>query len=164
MTRSFLRLATFVSLALLLIALPPYTARSQVALTIVHKTDLKFGEYAANPNATGTVVMPPDADAPTTTGGLIPFGGTIKRGKFQLVGEPKAFVIVSLPSSITIRKGTSSNFMTIDNFTINLPNPIKLSNKGKKTIFIGGTLHVGANQKQGNYNDENTFTIFADYL
>ena len=146
------------------ILVAPTATWSQATLQIIEKRGLRFGEWAADEVGTGTVTIPPTSDTTTSSGGLISFGGNIKRARFQLIGEPKAFVIVTLPSSITIRKGTSSHVMTVDNFTMNLTNPVKLNNKGKKTINIGATLHVGAGQRQGNYNDDNTFTIFADYL
>ena len=91
------------------------------------------------------------------------FGGTVRRARFQIDGEPKTYVFVTLPSSITIRKGTSGNTMTVDSFTIDEPNPIYLGKNGRKTINIGATLRVGANQAPGNYNDDNQFTVFVDY-
>jgi len=131
--------------------------------TITQKRDFKFGSWAADPNATGTVVIPTGTDTTTTTGGLFSFGGTIRRARFQIVGDSKAYVFIVLPSSFTIRKGTSSNYMTVSNITMDRANPIRLSNAGKRTINLGGTLTIGANQTKGNYNDENTFTISAFY-
>lgn len=158
-TSRFVAAATFVFLLFW-----PSIDGQTAALTITRKAQMKFGEYAANPYASGTVVLSSSANTTTVTGGLLPFGGTIKRAKFLLEGDPKAFVIVTLPSSITTEKGTSGFTMTIDNFTMNLSNPVKLNNSGKKSIFIGATVHVGTAQKKGNYNDNNSFTVFADYL
>ena len=87
----------------------------------------------------------------------------MKRARFQIVGKKNTDVFITLPSSITIRKGSSGNVMTIDNFTMDKTNPIRLNNQGKRTINIGGTLHISVNQKKGNYNDDNIFTIYADY-
>ncbi len=115
---------------------------------IIQKRDMKFGEWASDINFSGTVVLSPGADTATGSGGAFSCGGTVKR---------------TLPSSITIRKGSSGNVMTIDNFTMDKTNPIRLNNQGKRTINIGGTLHISVNQKKGNYNDDNIFTIYADY-
>lgn len=139
------------------------TANAQAPLDVVQKRDIKFGKYAANPSATGTVVLSADADTVSTTGGLFSFGNTIRRARFQVTGEPKAYVFVLLPSSITIRKGTTSNTMTVSNFTMDKTNPIRLSNQGKRTINIGATLTVGAGQKKGNYNDDNSFNVSVFY-
>lgn len=136
---------------------------AQTPLELVQKRDIKFGKYAANPSATGTVVLSPNDDTVSTTGGLFSFGGTIRRARFQILGDPKAYVFVLLPSSITIRKGSTSNTMTVSNFTMDRTNPIRLNNQGKRTINIGATLTVGAGQTKGNYNDDNTFTVSVFY-
>ena len=130
---------------------------------IIQKRDMKFGEWASDINFSGTVVLSPDADTATGSGGAFSFGGTVKRARFQIVGKKNTDVFITLPSSITIRKGSSGNVMTIDNFTMDKTNPIRLNNQGKRTINIGGTLHISVNQKKGNYNDDNIFTVYADY-
>lgn len=142
----------------------PGTATTQVAITLVPKRDIKFGKFAADISGGGTVVLSPDADSVSYSGPITNFGGTVTRARFQIVGEPNAYVIISLPSSITIRKGTSNNYMTVDNFTMDQSNPVKLSGQGKKTINIGATLHITTDQNQGNYNDENLFTYNVEYL
>ncbi len=142
----------------------PETATTQVAITIVPKREMKFGQFAAAINGGGTVVLSPDADTVSYSGPITNFGGTVTRARFQIVGQANAYVIVSLPSSITIRKGTSNNYMTVDNFTMDQSNPVKLSGQGKKMINIGATLHITTDQKQGIYNDENSFTYIVEYL
>jgi hypothetical protein len=131
--------------------------------TIENRRDFKFGAWAANPNAQGTVVISPNADTATSTGGLISFGGNIKRARFRIEGDAKAYVFILLPSSFTIRKGATNNFMTVSNITMDRANPIRLSNNGVRTINLGATVTVGAGQTKGNYNDENEFTISAFY-
>ncbi len=133
------------------------------AQAIENKRDFKFGDWAADPNATGTVVIPSSADITTTTGGVFSFGGTIRRARFKITGTAKAYVFIVLPSSFTIRKGTTSNTMTVSNITMDRANPIRLNNSGARTINLGATLTIGADQKKGNYNDDNTFTVSAFY-
>lgn len=132
-------------------------------ITIDKKRDMKFGTFASDVSGSGTVVLNPNADQTTLTGPLFDFGGTVRRARFQIIGDAKAWVIVTLPSSITIRKGTSGNAMTVDTFTMDVTNPVRLNNSGKKTINIGATLRVTTNQTAGNYNDDNEFTIDVDY-
>ncbi|MEQ8322120.1 MAG: DUF4402 domain-containing protein [Rhodospirillales bacterium] len=139
-------------------------ATTQVAITLELKRDMKFGEFAASIDGGGTVILSPDSDTVSFSGSITNFGGTVRRARFLITGEPRAYVIITLPSSITIRKGTSNNYLTIDNFTMDQTNPVRLSNQGKKTINIGATLHIGTDQSKGNYNDENTFTYVVEYL
>lgn len=131
--------------------------------TIDNKRGFKFASWAADPNATGTVIISPNADTTTSTGGLISFGGTVRRARFQIIGDSKAYVFIVLPSSFTIRKGTTNNFMTVSNITMDRANPIRLSNAGKRTINLGATLTISSGQTKGNYNDENEFTVSAFY-
>lgn len=158
------RWARIACLVLAFAVFTPEPVKPQVAITLVPKRTMKFGKYAAGVSSSATVTMPATSDTPIISGDLVDFGGTSRRARFQILGEPKAFVIVTLPSSITIEKGTSGNTMTVDNFTMSLPNPIKLSKQGKKTINIGTTLHIGTAQKKGTYNDQNSFTYDVDYL
>lgn len=142
----------------------PETATTQAALVLDQRRNIKFGTFAADVNGGGTVVLNPNADSVSYTGPVTNFGGTVTRARFKIVGEPKAYVIITLPSSITIRKGSSNHYMTVDNFTMDQANPVKLNNQGKKTINIGATLHITTDQRQGNYNDENSFTYTVNYL
>jgi len=140
-----------------------FDAQSQATLVLEERRALKFGEWAADDTLTGSVTVPPSSDVANGTGTLISFGGQVRRARFRITGEPRAYVIVSLPSSITIRKGSSSHTMVIDSFTMDQTNPIRLNKNGRKIINVGATLRVGANQRQGKYDDSNSFTVFVDY-
>lgn len=159
------RTIVLLALAALLSGLcfPPASAQSPAPLQLIQKRNIKFGTYATDIAAPGTVVLSPNADSTTTTGAVYDFGGTVKRARFQIIGEPRAYVVVTLPNSITIRKGTSSHTMVVDSFTIDKSNPIRLNKSGKKTINIGATLHVSTNQRKGNYTKENEFVVYVDY-
>jgi hypothetical protein len=144
--------------------LVPGTAISRVDVTLEVKREMKFGEFAADISGGGTVVLSAFADTVTQSGPITNFGGTVTRARVQINGQNRAYVIVSLPSSITIRKGTSSNYLTVNNFTMDQTNPIRLNNQGVAIINIGATLNITTNQKFGNYNDENEFTFTVEYL
>ncbi len=139
------------------------SAAAQAPLTMEWQTDLKFGEVAASVSGGGTIVIPPSANTRTISGALVDFGGTVKRGKIRLTGEPKAWVVITVPSTIEIQKGTSSFTMTIFNLTLSTDNPVRLNNQGVKSVFIGGTLTVATDQKKGTYKNT-SFIINADYL
>lgn len=161
MRRMLSRLLLAAAIALPVVSFSEYVFAQEP--TITQKRNMKFGKFAANPNATGTAILSPDSDTVSLSGGLFSFGGTVKRARFQIIGDSKAYVFIVLPSSITIRKGSTSNYMTVSNFTMDRANPIRLTNAGKRTINIGATVTVTAGQKKGNYNDENEFTVSAFY-
>lgn len=156
-------LFTLIALAMAFTVSPVGPADAQTPLTIEQKRDMKFGDWAPDPHFSGTVTIPASADSASSTGGMTSFGGQIRRARFEINGEKKAYVFVTLPSSITISKGTTGNTMVVDSFTMDQQNPIYLGNNGRKVINIGATLRFDANQTQGNYNDNNSFTVFADY-
>jgi hypothetical protein len=138
-------------------------ANAQTAVTVDWLTDLKFGTVAASVDGGGTVTIPSSADTRTVTGQLIDFGGTVKRGKFRITGTPRAWVVITMPSTIVIQKGTSPHTMTISNLTLSTDNPVRLNNQGTRNVFFGGTLTVTTDQRQGTYKNE-SFVINVDYL
>lgn len=148
------------TIVLLLLSAPE--AAAQAPLVLEWTTNLKFGTIASDIAGGGSVIIPPSANTRTITGLLTDFGGTVKRGKFKITGEPRAWVVITMPSTIVIQKGTSSNTMTIDNLTLSTSNPVKLNKNGIKNVFFGGTLNVGTNQKKGNYKND-AFFINVEY-
>ncbi len=157
-------LKTIICLALVqTVSGSPASAQTPAPLQLIQKRDIKFGTYASDIAAPGTVILSPNSDTTSTTGAVFDFGGVVKRARFQILGEPKSYVIVTLPTSITIRKGTSSHTMVVDTFTMDNTNPIRLNKNGKRTINIGATLHVGINQRKGNYKRDNEFVVYVDY-
>jgi len=152
------------ALALAFAVLTPVSVKTQTPITFDRLLTLKFGKYAAGEFATGTVTMPSGSNNPIISGSLVDFGGTSRRGRVRINGDAGATVVITLPSSITIEKGTSGNTMIVDNFTMNVSNVVNLSGQGRKTVRIGATLHIGTAQTKGNYNDSNSFTVDVDYL
>lgn len=156
--------AQIVALALVFAVFTPESVKTQTPITFDRLQTLKFGKYAAGETTSGTVVMPSNSNNPIISGSLVDFGGTSRRGRIRINGDANATVVITLPSSITIEKGSSGNTMTVDNFTMNVSNVTNLSGQGKKTVRIGATLHIGTTQTKGNYNDNNSFTVDVDYL
>ncbi|NQV99647.1 MAG: DUF4402 domain-containing protein [Rhodospirillales bacterium] len=141
----------------------PLTAQPQVTLQIIWKTKMKFGDVASSIDGPGTVVIDAVNNTRSVTGSAFDFGGTWQRGKFQLVGQPKAYVIVTLPSSFTLTNDSGAFSIVVDNITMSETNPIRLNNQGKKNVFIGGRVNISTNQKDRNYNNGGGF-IDAEYL
>lgn len=151
--------------ALLVLAVTgiPIPAKPQVTLQVIWKSKMKFGDVASSIDGAGTVVIDAVNNTRSITGEAYDFGGTWQRGKFQLIGEPKAFVIITLPSSFTLTTGNGNFSITVDNITMNKTNPVKLNNSGKKTIYIGGRVNITTNQKGKTYNTGGGI-VDAEYL
>lgn len=141
----------------------PATTQSAITLDVLR--EMNFGHFAASADGSGTVTISPNDDSVTFTGPVVLFSSkNVRRARFRIDGEKKTYVIVSLPSSITIQSSTSGTTMTVDNFTMDQTNPIYLGNNGRKTVNIGATLRIGNNQSAGSYTINNNFTFVVDYL
>ncbi len=104
---------------------------------------------AGDADLAGTAIIPSNADTKSVTGGAFDFGGTVVRGRFRLNGPNNSSYTCILPSSITLTSG--GNTIVVDSFVTNNPLIGNLSNRGRKTIRVGGTLRVAAGQAAGNY-------------
>lgn len=146
-------------------AFVPTPASTQAAITLEVRREMHFGEFAASVDGSGTVVLSPNGDTVSASGPVILFSSKdVQRARIKIVGDKKTYVIVSLPSSITIKNSASNQTMTVSNFTMDVSNPVYLGNNGQKIINIGATLTIGTNQQAGSYTTNNSFTFVVEYL
>lgn len=122
---------------------------------------LRFGSFAAGSG--GTVTVGTAADTASTTGGVVHFGGTVSRARFNLTCpgssmDSGANYIVTTDSSVTLSSG--ANTMTLNNFTRS-PASGSISKGGSATLYVGGRLNANANQPAGNYSG--SFNVTVDY-
>ncbi len=130
--------------------------------------DLDFGEII--PGTTGgTVTINAQTGAVTRAGGVISVGGTTSRAQFTAIGSQGRIVTMSMaPSpSITLNRFGGGASMTVNQVRASInggnsgplaPN-VRLPTNGTIVISIGGRLNVGANQMEGRYTADLTFTV-----
>ena len=134
-----------------------------IAIAADPAAPLDFGSVIAGASL-GTVVISP-AGARSSTGGVFLTGATFGAAGLdvQLCGAagPKKFTVTLQTPSITISDG-SGGTMTVDTFTGNptLGTSVTGSTSSSTRIWIGGTLHVAANQAPGLY--AGTFTVIVN--
>ena len=71
---------------------------------------------------------------------------------------------IALPSTPVTINGPLSAAMTVDTFTSDIASGAlsgALGAAGSQSFYVGGKLHVGANQAAGNYTG--TFTVTVAY-
>ncbi len=132
-------------------------------LSLVNVTRLSFGDIAPGA-AAGTVVINPDTEARTVTGGVTAIGGTVSAARFLGTGAANSNVaIIREPNgSITITRSGGTETMIVDDFTVEGGNGARQIRNDRVLDFrIGGRLLVGANQVEGTY--VGTFTVIVDY-
>jgi hypothetical protein len=131
-------------------------------LSFVRLTDLDFGTVVSS-NTAGTVTINPTTGARSIAGGLtampIAPGG---RGYFAGAGSASQLVNIDLtPATVLTNTVTTDTIavaaMYIEGSTTRTIDPTTLT----FYVGVGGTILVGANQPDGDY--ESTFLITADY-
>lgn len=147
------------------------TANVVVPLTITKTSDLDFGRFAAG-TAGGTVRVDNSGARLAATGGVIltAAGSTPTAAIFDVTGDNNAtYSIDAATGTDTELDDGNANTMALA-ITGNLtgaadtnavPATGTLSAGGAQSIYIGGTLTVGANQVPGTYTG--TITVTVDY-
>jgi hypothetical protein len=162
------KIFTFVTVALLFAAntYGQVSATANATATIItpigitNSTPLAFGNVAANPTLTGTVVITPAGVRTATGGATLPaVTGTFGVATFTVTGEGTSTYAITLPASATLT-GTPSGTMTVDNFA-STPSGTGTLAAGTQNITVGGTLNVGAAQAAGSYTG--TFSVTVNY-
>ena len=135
-------------------------ASALTAMTLTQIQPLSFGTIATS-DGSGTVTISPSGTR-TTTGGVIPINTDQgQAGVFDVTGDPTAPAFaVNVSPSATLSNGSAT--MGLDAFVTNPPIGMNgtLAN-GRATLYVGGTLHVEANQPRGAYTGH--YTVTVDY-
>ena len=143
-------------------------------LQLVKMRDLDFGKVGPTPVA-GTVVLNPDNNDCTTTGGLLHVG-TCQAAVFGGMGARRMLVRINGPTTITLNGPGQA--MVIDTITLDTAPDLQLQSNGNGNgngngnrryrivtdsgIFafnLGGTLRVNANQAAGAYSASFAVTV-----
>ena len=125
------------------------TAVLVTPISISKTTDMHFGTVASSGTA-GTVVLDQSNGRTTTGGASLPTGGISPTSAvFAVTGQGTSGFSITIPSApITLSNGVQT--MTVSNFVCDAGAATTLV-AGSKTLNIGATLNVGANQAAGTY-------------
>jgi len=129
-------------------------------LTLVLKGDLDFGTIART--GAGTVVIDPDTNVMTTTGGVVALGGLPTAATFIGAAGSASVVIIRIPNgSIPITRVGGTETMLVSNFKLQGQNRRTLAKQESFEFRVGATLNVGAAQLDGTY--VGTFDVTVQY-
>lgn len=140
----------------------PASARAEAELitplTIASEAPLSFGTIAAGGSA-GTIVIDPDSESATATGGVVMIGGaspasftgTALAGKHVKVRVPKGAVL--------LRRVGGAETMTAGAFTVTGKRNDIVVFGGVFSFKVGATLSVGASQAEGVYEGSFEVTV-----
>ena len=153
--RAFMR-ATPALAAVMLLGVANQSAVAN-PITITQQSDLVFGRYAATQSQGGTVTINPTTGGKTVTGPLFDFGAAHQRAKFHITGDSGKAFSITLPSQITITAGSET--MTVNAFTSDPSGSPLIDPDSTKTLWVGATLNLSANQASGSYTGQFTVTV-----
>jgi hypothetical protein len=139
----------------------PAGATIAAAITIVHTAHLHFGQIV--PGAGAGTVEQTAAASPTRTATGCTLGNTtgMSPATFSVGGEPNATYAIALPDDVTVTLTGPGDPMAITAFSSSPSGTGTLDGGGAQTLYVGGTLNVGAAQTAGAYTG--TFDVTVTY-
>jgi hypothetical protein len=130
-------------------------------LSIINLRALDFATLISGTTA-GTVVIDPNTDARSVTGGVTAADGAPLAAQFYTYGGPLQWLQVNRgPLPVLSRAGGGAT-MAVTGLTLNGPVLRYLNGAGLLDLRVGATLAVGANQLDGVYSG--TFQIIVTYF
>ena len=143
-----------------------------------NEADMDFGDITPSVSTGGTVVMSPSASATCTPSAGLLRVGTCRAAEFRGDAYWLFLLRITRPAGDQITLvGPGGATMLLDTFTFGQGSGLTtfangngppdqqryrvISFNGEFTFYIGGTLHVAANQQPGVYNG--TFEITMNY-
>jgi hypothetical protein len=132
------------------------TATVIVPISVTSSGSLSFGKFAAGGSA-GTVTV--STAGVRTVSGVVAAGGTPGVASFAITGEPStAYSIDTTSTTANLTSGSDNLGLTlVSDFTgagatSGTQSTGTLDGTGHQTLYVGGTLAVGANQPNGSYS------------
>lgn len=126
-------------------------------MTVTTRNGLGFGDISASA-VPGAVAMTPDGSRNVAGGVSINSAIAGTPAAFDLAGTANASFAISLPDSAVLSDGTA-NTMIVDGFASSPAATGVMDSSGQQTLFVGGTLHVNANQPFGAYTGQMAITV-----
>ena len=157
-----IRIAGIASMSAVLLFAGREVCAQQVG-TLTNTRGLDFGRFVAGTG--GTVVISP-AGARSRTGGVILLNSPSANSASFTVGvsgggKPIKTVTFSLPSDTAVRLTSGSNSMAVTTFVSSPAAGIANNISTTRTVTVGATLQVGANQAPGVYSG--SLSLIANY-
>ena len=136
-----------------------------VPIAITKSADLIFGKFA--PGAGGEVTVATDGARTTTAPILSNSGADAAAAQFDVTGDDNSTYGITWTGAAALTNSGSSETMTLSKIsdltaagvTTGEATSGELDVDGTQSIYLGGTLTVGASQADGNYIGDVTATV-----
>lgn len=140
------------------------TIITSVKVTADSSQPLDFGEIISTVDSNDVTVDATNNTRSASLGEASLSNGRIpSAGKFKVEGSPAAAVTISSTDITSSGLTGNGDTMALDNFTVGgtTSDVLTLDTEGNGEFTVGGTLHVNAAQKPGEY--EGDYTVTATY-
>lgn len=138
------------------------TANILTLVSIQKVNDLSFGNIYTPSSAGTVVVLAQETPNREASSGLILGTGSGQAAKFTLTGVDSGIAthLVSFPNTpISLSSGSNTMNVVLTALPGTNPRTITIDTSGLATFYIGGTLHINANQPYGNYKNITDFVV-----
>lgn len=136
------------------------TARLIRPLSILKISDLDFGGITST--AAGTVVINPDTNAVTYTGGVIAAGGSPRPASFMGSAVKRTVVNIRVPKQpILLRRTGGTETLTVSSWTLQGQSKRELAAQTTFSFAVGATVTIPTNPVEGDYTG--TFDVEIQY-
>jgi hypothetical protein len=130
------------------------------SLTLTKLADMEFGDLAVA--GAGTAVINPLSDTMTTSGGVLPIGGTPHAAQFRGVASGNSVVNIRIPNGgVNLTRVGGTETILLNAFTLDGQSKRSMAQAGVFTFKVGGTLRPAAGQVDGLYTG--TFDVTIQY-
>ncbi|WP_224958811.1 DUF4402 domain-containing protein [Geomonas subterranea] len=140
------------------LALRLLTAESAIAAptSVTRNQDFNFGKVAGGAGRAGTVTIT-SAGSRTYSGSVLPLGTSFSPARFTITGTVGKSYTITLPAEFTINAGGDQ--MTVTAVTPSIPLTGVIPAGGAVSFSVGGTLNVGATQRNALYSSNMNVTV-----
>ncbi|GFO62477.1 DUF4402 domain-containing protein [Geomonas paludis] len=124
--------------------------------TVTKNQDFNFGKVAGGAGRAGTVTIT-SAGSRTYSGSVLPLGTVFSPARFTITGTVGKTYTITLPTEFIINAGADQMRVTSVTSSIALTGVIPAG--GVVTFSVGGTLNVGAIQRNALYSSNMNITV-----
>ena len=130
-------------------------------ISVIKRRDLDFGYVSVGATA-GTVVIDPNTDIASATGGALLIGGTPHAAAFIGAAGSSSVVNIKVPKQpVILTRSGGTETMTATKFTVEGLDKRTVAKAVAFEFRVGATLNVAANQAEGTY--VGTFDVTVQY-
>jgi len=136
----------------------PTVASQTQTVTARQSRPINFGTFTFNGG--GSITLSPSGNC-TAKNGAVLIAANCSPATIELVNTENRSrqVEIELPLEGYMQNAKDGGQLSLNNFTMNMQNPVTLEPLGRKTVQIGATLNAGGNATSADFSGSFTFNV-----